>query len=77
MGTSVERTTKTLDISKLGLAYDMPSEQVDGMSPEAVHEAISRAAEHIRAGKGPYFLEIKTYRYKGHSGSDPGRYRTK
>ena len=77
MGTSVERTTKTLDISKLGLAYDMPSEQVDGMSPEAVHEAISRAAEHIRAGKGPYFLEIKTYRYKGHSVSDPGRYRTK
>ncbi|MEL6717957.1 MAG: pyruvate dehydrogenase (acetyl-transferring) E1 component subunit alpha [Bacteroidota bacterium] len=77
MGTSVARTTKTLDIAKLGLAYDMPSEQVDGMSPEAVHEAISRAAEHIRAGKGPYFLEIKTYRYKGHSVSDPGRYRTK
>jgi len=77
MGTSVARTSKSLDISKLGLAYDMPSEQVDGMSPEAVHEAISRAAEHIREGKGPYFLEIKTYRYKGHSVSDPGRYRSK
>ncbi|MEN0047274.1 MAG: pyruvate dehydrogenase (acetyl-transferring) E1 component subunit alpha, partial [Bacteroidota bacterium] len=77
MGTSVERTTKTFEISKLGLAYDMPSEQVDGMSPEAVHEAVTRAAEHIRSGKGPYFLEIKTYRYKGHSVSDPGRYRTK
>ncbi|MEM8527849.1 MAG: pyruvate dehydrogenase (acetyl-transferring) E1 component subunit alpha [Bacteroidota bacterium] len=77
MGTSVARTSKTLDISKLGLAYDMPSEQVDGMSPEAVHEAITKAAKHIRDGKGPYFLEIKTYRYKGHSVSDPGRYRTK
>ncbi|MEM1325542.1 MAG: pyruvate dehydrogenase (acetyl-transferring) E1 component subunit alpha [Bacteroidota bacterium] len=77
MGTSVERTAKTPDIYKLGLGFDMPSEQVDGMTPEAVHEAISKAAEHIRAGKGPYFLEIKTYRYKGHSVSDPGRYRTK
>jgi len=77
MGTSVERTSKEQDIFKLGLGYNMPSEQVDGMSPESVHEAISRAAEHIRAGKGPYFLEIKTYRYKGHSVSDPGRYRTK
>jgi pyruvate dehydrogenase E1 component alpha subunit len=47
------------------------------MSPESVHEAISRAAEHIRAGNGPYFLEIRTYRYKGHSVSDPAKYRTK
>ncbi|MEM9848643.1 MAG: pyruvate dehydrogenase (acetyl-transferring) E1 component subunit alpha [Bacteroidota bacterium] len=77
MGTSVERTSKEQAIYKLGLGYDMPSEQVDGMTPEAVHEAVGRAAEHIRAGKGPYFLEIKTYRYKGHSVSDPGRYRTK
>ncbi|MBV6652392.1 MAG: pyruvate dehydrogenase (acetyl-transferring) E1 component subunit alpha, partial [Mameliella sp.] len=52
-------------------------EAVDGMRPEAVHEAISRAAEHIRAGKGPYYLEIRTYRYKGHSVSDPAKYRTK
>lgn len=77
MGTSVERTSFSTDIYKLGLAYDMPSEQVDGMEPESVHEAISRAAEHIRAGKGPYFLEIRTYRYKGHSVSDPAKYRTK
>jgi pyruvate dehydrogenase E1 component alpha subunit len=77
MGTSVERTSNLPDIYKLGLGYDMPSEQVDGMTPESVHEAISKAAEHIRSGKGPYFLEIKTYRYKGHSVSDPARYRTK
>lgn len=77
MGTSVERTSKMPEIYKLGLGYDMPSEQVDGMTPESVHEAISKAAEHIRSGKGPYFLEIKTYRYKGHSVSDPARYRTK
>ena len=55
----------------------MTSESVDGMDPAAVHEAILRASEHIRAGKGPYFLEIKTYRYKGHSVSDPAKYRTK
>lgn len=77
MGTSVERTSNVSDIYKVGSAFDMPSEEVDGMSPEAVHEALSRAAEHIRSGKGPYFLEIKTYRYKGHSVSDPGTYRTK
>ncbi|NRA51877.1 MAG: pyruvate dehydrogenase (acetyl-transferring) E1 component subunit alpha [Phaeodactylibacter sp.] len=77
MGTSVERTSNVTEMYKMGLAYDMPSEAVDGMSPEAVHEAISRAAEHIRAGKGPYYLEIRTYRYKGHSVSDPAKYRTK
>ncbi len=77
MGTSVKRTSNVLDIYKIGQAFNMPSESVDGMSPEAVHEALERAAEHIRAGKGPYFLEIKTYRYKGHSVSDPAKYRTK
>jgi len=77
MGTSVARTTNVLDIYKLGHGYEMPSEPVDGMDPEAVHNAVSKAAAHIRAGKGPYFLEIKTYRYKGHSVSDPGKYRTK
>lgn len=55
----------------------MPHEAVDGMRPETVHEAISRAAEYIRAGNGPMFLEIKTYRYKGHSVSDPGLYRSR
>lgn len=77
MGTSVERTSNVTDLYKLGLSYEMPSEQVDGMSPEAVHEALTRAAEHIRAGKGPYYLEIRTYRYRGHSVSDPAKYRTK
>jgi len=77
MGTSVERTSNIRDIHKLGFAYDMPSEPVDGMQPETVHEAVKKAAEHIRSGKGPYFLEIKTYRYKGHSVSDPAKYRTK
>ncbi len=77
MGTSVERTSNVTDLYKIGLAFDMPSEQVDGMRPAEVHEAFSRAAEHIRSGNGPYFLEIKTYRYKGHSVSDPGKYRTK
>ena len=77
MGTSVARTSNVTDLYKLGLSYEMPSEPVDGMRPEAVHEAISRAMEHIRSGKGPYYLEIKTYRYRGHSVSDPGSYRTK
>jgi pyruvate dehydrogenase E1 component alpha subunit len=77
MGTSVERTSNVEELWKIGLSFEMPSESVDGMSPESVHEAISRAAEHIRAGKGPYFLEIRTYRYKGHSVSDPAKYRTK
>ena len=77
MGTSVERTSNIHDIHKVGLAFDMPSEAINGMSPEEVHEGLTRALEHIRAGNGPYFLEIKTYRYKGHSVSDPAKYRTK
>ncbi len=77
MGTSVERTSNVHDLYKIGAAFDMPSEPVDGMNPEAVHEAVTRAAVHIRAGNGPYFLEVKTYRYKGHSVSDPAKYRSK
>lgn len=77
MGTSTARTSNVLDLYKIGSAFDMPSEQVDGMTPESVYEAVKKAAEHIRSGKGPYFLEIKTYRYKGHSVSDPANYRTK
>jgi pyruvate dehydrogenase E1 component alpha subunit len=77
MGTSVERTSNVTDIYKLGLGYDIPSEPVDGMNPESVHEAVAKAAAHIRAGNGPYFLEIRTYRYKGHSVSDPAKYRPK
>ncbi|MBK7911096.1 MAG: pyruvate dehydrogenase (acetyl-transferring) E1 component subunit alpha [Bacteroidota bacterium] len=77
MGTSVERTSNVQELYKLGLSYDMPSEPVDGMSVEAVHEAMERAVNHARSGKGPYLLEINTYRYKGHSMSDPAKYRTK
>jgi pyruvate dehydrogenase E1 component alpha subunit len=77
MGTSVQRTTNQLDIYKIGLAYDMPSYPVDGMDPESVHNAIYEAAEKARLGEGPTFLEIRTYRYKGHSMSDPQKYRSK
>jgi pyruvate dehydrogenase E1 component alpha subunit len=77
MGTSVERTSNVTDIYKLGSAYDMPSKQVDGMNIMTVYEETKAALEHIRSGKGPVFLEIKTYRYQGHSISDPGKYRTK
>lgn len=77
MGTSVDRTSNVHELYKIGLAFDMPSESVDGMDPVAVHEALSKAAAHCRSGAGPYFLEIKTYRYRGHSVSDPGNYRSK
>ena len=77
MGTSVARTTNVEDMSKMGLSYEMPSFVVDGMTVEAVHEAIADACEHVRAGKGPVLLDIRTYRYKGHSMSDPQKYRTK
>lgn len=77
MGTSVERTTNVLDLSKIGDSYEMPSRSVNGMSPEAVHEAIEEAADRGRRGDGPTLLDIRTYRYKGHSMSDPQKYRTK
>lgn len=77
MGTSVERTTNVLDMSKMGLSYDMPSRVVNGMRPEDVHEAIEEATERARRGDGPTLLDIRTYRYKGHSMSDPQKYRTK
>ncbi|MCB9335061.1 MAG: pyruvate dehydrogenase (acetyl-transferring) E1 component subunit alpha [Flavobacteriales bacterium] len=77
MGTSVERTSNVTDLYKLGLSYDMPGEPVDGMDVEAVHNAIEKAAKHCRDGKGPYLLEMITYRFKGHSMSDPRKYRTK
>lgn len=77
MGTSVERTTNVLDIYKIGVAYNMPSSAVDGMECETVHEAIDEAVQRARKGNGPTLLEIKTYRYRGHSMSDPAKYRTK
>ena len=77
MGTSIERTSNVIDIYKLADGYDMPSDKLDGMSPEAVHEGIARAAKRAREGDGPTLLEMKTYRYKGHSVSDPQKYRSK
>lgn len=77
MGTSVKRTSNVVDIHMIGDAYGMTHKAVDGMDVEKTHHAIKEAADHIRAGKGPYFLEIKTYRYRGHSVSDPAKYRTK
>ncbi len=77
MGTSVERTSNVTELYKIGLSYDMPGEAVDGMDVEAVHNAIEKAAKWCRDGKGPYLLEMKTYRFKGHSMSDPRKYRTK
>jgi pyruvate dehydrogenase E1 component alpha subunit len=77
MGTSVSRTSNVTELYTLGESYDMPSEPVDAMNVETVHEAISRAAEHARSGKGPYLLELRTYRYRGHSMSDPQKYRTR
>lgn len=77
MGTSVERTTNMTDLSTLGLSYNMPAETVDGMKVEEVHIAFEMALEHCRKGNGPILLNVETYRYKGHSMSDPGKYRTK
>jgi len=77
MGTSVQRTSNVLDIYKLADAYEMPGDQVDGMIPETVHEALERAVRRAREKGGPTLLEIKTYRYKGHSMSDPAKYRSK
>ncbi|HRS08763.1 MAG TPA: pyruvate dehydrogenase (acetyl-transferring) E1 component subunit alpha [Bacteroidia bacterium] len=77
MGTSVERTSNVTDLYKLGTAFNMPSEPVDGMTVETVHEAMEKAVNHCRNGNGPYLLEMNTYRYKGHSMSDPAKYRSK
>src|SRR5690606_9029895 len=77
MGTSVQRTSKVLDIYRMADAYGMPGDSVDGMSCEEVHKAIERAARRAREQGGPTFLEVKTYRYRGHSMSDPAKYRSK
>lgn len=77
MGTSVARTSNVTELYKIGEAYDMPSFPVDGMNVEAIHEAVSEAAARARRGDGPTLLEFRTYRFKGHSMSDPQKYRTK
>ena len=76
MGTSVSRASAQTDFSKRGVSFNIPGEQVDGMDVRAVYAAGQRAIEHARTGKGPYILEMQTYRYRGHSMSDPAKYRT-
>lgn len=77
MGTAQKRSTSTPDIHTRGEAFGIPGEAVDGMDVLAVKDASERAVAHCRAGKGPYILEVKTYRYRGHSMSDPAKYRTR
>ena len=77
MGTSVKRTSNHTDIWKLGLGYEMPCGPVDGMNPVKVAEALNEAISRARSGNGPSLLEMKTYRYRGHSMSDAQKYRTK
>ncbi len=77
MGTSIKRSTKSVTFFGRGAAYGIPGEQVDGMDVMAVKAAGEKAVAHCRAGKGPYILEMMTYRYRGHSMSDPAKYRTR
>jgi pyruvate dehydrogenase E1 component alpha subunit len=77
MGTSVERSSSETHLYKRGASFNIPGAEVDGMDVLAVREAGLKAAEHARSGKGPFILEMKTYRYRGHSMSDPAKYRTR
>ena len=77
MGTSIQRSSSETHLHKRGVSFNIPGEEVDGMDVVAVREAGRRAVERARAGEGPYLLEMKTYRYRGHSMSDPAKYRTK
>src|SRR5690606_10198879 len=77
MGTSITRSSAQTNLSKRGASFNIPGEQVDGMDVRAVRGAAAKAIEWCRAGKGPYILEMLTYRYRGHSMSDPAKYRAK
>lgn len=77
MGTAFTRVSATTDLSQRGRSFDIPGEQVDGMDVRAVKSAADRAVAHARSGEGPYILEMQTYRYRGHSMSDPAKYRSK
>ena len=77
MGTSIERSSSEVQLFKRGVSFNIPGEAVDGMDVLAVRDAAEKAADYARSGKGPYILEMKTYRYRGHSMSDPMKYRTR
>jgi pyruvate dehydrogenase E1 component alpha subunit len=77
MGTSVERSSSETHLYRRGASFNIQGAEVDGMDVTAVRDAGAKAAEHARAGNGPFILEMKTYRYRGHSMSDPGKYRTR
>jgi pyruvate dehydrogenase E1 component alpha subunit len=77
MGTSVTRSSALTDFSKRGASFNIPGQQIDGMDVRAVKAAAEEALEHCRSGKGPIILEMLTYRYRGHSMSDPAKYRSK
>src|SRR6185437_6921512 len=77
MGTSIERASSQINLAKRGASFDIPGEQVDGMDVRMTHDAARRAIEYARSGQGPYILEMMTYRYRGHSMSDPAKYRSK
>jgi pyruvate dehydrogenase E1 component alpha subunit len=77
MGTSIERASSQINLARRGASFDIPGEQVDGMDVRMTHDAARRAIEHARGGQGPYILEMMTYRYRGHSMSDPAKYRSK
>jgi len=77
MGTAIDRSSSETKLYKRGVSFNIPGEEVDGMDVTAVKAAAERACEHARSGNGPYILEMKTYRYRGHSMSDPAKYRTR
>ncbi len=77
MGTSIQRASATTDLCRRGQSFDIPGEKVDGMDVRSVKAAADMALAHARSGKGPFILEMQTYRYRGHSMSDPAKYRTK
>ena len=77
MGTSIERSSSETHLYKRGSSFRIPGEEVDGMDVLAVKAAAQKAADYARSGEGPYILEMKTYRYRGHSMSDPAKYRTR
>ena len=77
MGTPVSRGCSTIDLWRRGQSFDIPGEEVDGMDFFAVYDAVKQSLDYVRSGNGPMILEMKTYRYKGHSMSDPGKYRSK